>query len=92
MLSCSVVSDCVTPGIVTHQAPLSIEFSRHKYWSGLPFLLQDIFLTQGSNLHFLHLHWQADSLPVHHLRSPINGLERLNAYSGCVNCFHMISH
>ena len=26
--------------------------------------------TQGSNLHFLHLlHWQADSLPPHHLGS-----------------------
>ena len=29
------------------------------------FLFQGIFLTQGSNLHLLHLlHWQADSLPV----------------------------
>ena len=28
-------------------------------------LLQGIFLTQGSNLHFLHLlHWQAGSLPL----------------------------
>ena len=30
MLSFSVVSDC------THQAPLSMEFSRQEYWSGLP--------------------------------------------------------
>ena len=33
----SIVSDSVTPLTVTHQAPLSIEFSRQEYWSGLPF-------------------------------------------------------
>ena len=34
------------------------------------FLLQVIFLTQGSNLHLLCLlHWQADSLPLSHLGS-----------------------
>ena len=27
----------VTPWTVTHQAPLSIEFSRQEYWNGLPF-------------------------------------------------------
>ena len=27
----------VTPWTITHQAPLSIEFSRQEYWSGLPF-------------------------------------------------------
>ena len=26
-----------TPWILAHQAPLSVEFSRQKYWSGLPF-------------------------------------------------------
>ena len=34
---CSVVSDSVTPRTVTHQTPLSMEFSRQEYWSGLPF-------------------------------------------------------
>ena len=34
---CSVVSDSVTPQTVTHQTPLSMEFSRQEYWSGLPF-------------------------------------------------------
>ena len=34
------------------------------------FLLQGIFLTQGSNSGLLHLlHWQVDSLPLHHLGS-----------------------
>ena len=28
----------VTPWMVAHQAPLSVEFSRQEYWSGLPFL------------------------------------------------------
>ena len=26
----------VTPGTVAYQAPLSMEFSRQEYWSGLP--------------------------------------------------------
>ena len=35
-------------------------------------LLQGIFLTQGLNLHLLHLlHWQVGSLPQSHLGSPI---------------------
>ena len=37
---------------------------------GCHFLLQGTFLTQGSNLCLLGLlHWQADSLPLHHLRA-----------------------
>ena len=27
----------MTPGIVSCQAPLSVDFSRQEYWSGLPF-------------------------------------------------------
>ena len=42
-----------------------MEFSRQEYWSGSHFLLQGIFLTQGLNL--CPLHWQVDSLPLHHL-------------------------
>ena len=35
----SVMSDSfVTPWTVTNQAPLSMEFSRQEYWSGVPFL------------------------------------------------------
>ena len=43
--------------------------SQQEYWSGLPFLVQGIFLTQGSNPYFLH--WQVDSLPLSHQRSPL---------------------
>ena len=39
---------------------------------GCHFLLQGLFLTQGSNPCLLHLlHWQMDSLPLSHLESPI---------------------
>ena len=39
---------------------------------GCHFLLQGIFPTQGSNPHLLRLlHWQAESLPVRHLGSPL---------------------
>ena len=31
------MSDSATPGTVALKAPLSMEFSRKKYWSGLPF-------------------------------------------------------
>ena len=33
----SVVSNSVTPWTAGLQAPLSLEFSRQEYWSGLPF-------------------------------------------------------
>ena len=37
-VSCSVVSNsCVTLWSVARQAPLSMEFSRQEYWSGLAF-------------------------------------------------------
>ena len=54
--SCEVTKLCLTfatPWTVAHQAPLSVGFSRQEYWSGLHFLLQGIFLTQGSNPHLL---------------------------------------
>ena len=35
MLNC--IQLCATPWAVAHQAPLSVEFSRQEYWSGLPF-------------------------------------------------------
>ena len=32
----------VTLWTISHQAPLSMEFCRHEYWSGLPFPLGDL--------------------------------------------------
>ena len=37
VLCCSVVSDSVISWTVVCQAPLSMEFSRQEYWSGMPF-------------------------------------------------------
>ena len=44
----------VAPWTISHQAPLSMGFSRQEYWRGLPcchFLLQEIFPSEGSDLH-----------------------------------------
>ena len=43
---------------------LPMGFPRQEYWEGCHFVLQGIFLTQGSNP--CHLHWQADSLQQSH--------------------------
>ena len=48
-----------------------MESSRKEYWSGLPFLLQGIFPTQGSNPRLLR--WQVDSL-LSHLESLVSSL------------------
>ena len=47
--SVSRVQLFVTPRTVPCQTSLSIGLSKEEYWSGLHFLLQGIFLTQGSN-------------------------------------------
>ena len=54
---CLVAKLCLTlmtPWTLAHQASLSMRFPRQEYWSGCHFLLQEIFLTQGLNPHFLH--------------------------------------
>ena len=49
---------------------------------GCHFLLQQIFLTQGLKPCLLHLlHWQADSLPLHHLGTPRMVLLPVISYS-----------
>ena len=72
-LTASVVSNSATLWIAACQAPLSLGFPRKTYWSGLYFLIQRIFPTQGSNLHLLHLHWQVGCLPLALLGSPSAG-------------------
>ena len=62
------MSNFATPWTSVHQPPLSMRFSRKEYCSGLPFLLQGIFPTQGLNQHLLYLmHRQAGSQPKLHL-------------------------
>ena len=67
--ACLVTHACVQlfaiPWTVACQAPPSTGFSRQEYWNGLPFLLQSIFPTQGSNPCLLSLlHWQVGSLSL----------------------------
>ena len=46
------------------------DFSGKNIGVGCHFLLQGIFLTQGSNPSLLHLlNWQVGSLPVSHMRN-----------------------
>ena len=57
-LLCWVISRVwpfVTLWTLTHQAPLSMGFSRQEYWSGLPFPSSGHLPNPGTNLHFLCL-------------------------------------
>ena len=57
---------------IAHQAPLSMGFSRQEYWSGLPFPPPGDLPDPGIKPCLVH--WQADSLPLSHQRSPeLNG-------------------
>ena len=62
----------VTHGLKPVRLLYSWNFPSKNTGVGYHFLLQGIFLTQGSNPRLLH--WQADSLPLSHLGSPIQGL------------------
>ena len=66
---CCCVWLFVTPWTVALKAPLSMEFSRKKYWSGLPFPspgnLPNPRIKPRSSA------FQADSLPLIHLGRPI---------------------
>ena len=91
----SHVQFSVTPLIVACQAPLSLGFPRQEYWGGLHFLLQGIFPTQGLDLCLLH--WQTDSLPLHHLGGPMwldTCMKRLHMLSDTKNncCYSLRSH
>ena len=44
---CSVAQLFATPWTLAHQAPLSLEFSRQEYWSGLPFHTSEDLLDSG---------------------------------------------
>ena len=56
-----------------------MEFSRQEYWNGLPFPPPEDPPTQGLNSSLLCLlHWQENSLPLHHQGSPRLGEEGEN--------------
>ena len=70
--SLSHVGPFVTLWTVAHQAPLSMEFSRQEYQSGLPFPplgeLPDPEIEPASPSSCT---WQVDSLPLSYLESPL---------------------
>ena len=79
VLNCLRLS--VTPWTEAHQGPLSMEFSRQEYWSGLPFpspgVQVGIIPPQGLNSCLLCLlHWQVDFffLALRYLGSPLCSL------------------
>ena len=60
MLSLSTFATLATPRMVALQTPLSMEFSRQEYWSGLPFPSPGDLLYPGIEPWFPAL--QADTL------------------------------
>ena len=69
----------VTPWTLVHQVPLSMGFPRQEYWSRLPFSCSKASSRPRDLtcvcLHFLH--WQADSLPLHHLERCCKAVQNL---------------
>ena len=71
-VSRSATSDSATPWTVAHQAPLTMEFSRQEYWSGLPCPPPGDLPDPGIEPRSPTL--QTDSLPLSHQGIP--GRER----------------
>ena len=75
VVSHSVVSNSAAPWAVARQAPVSMEFSRQGYWSGLPFPtpgdLPDLGLDPGSPV---SPELQADSLPTKPREKPLQSM------------------
>ena len=89
--SLSCVRLFAAPWTVAYQAPLSMEFSRQEYWSGLLFLLQGIFPTQGSNLGLQHCRQMLYRLS--HQGSPgVRSTERVSNPLGLSNMHHSQGH
>ena len=72
-----------TPWTVACQVPLSMDFSRQEFWSGLPF--QGIIPVQGLDPPLLCvLHLQVSSLPLVPPGSPCNAHK---CACGCMSVF-----
>ena len=88
--SCSCVQLFEIVWTVAHQAPLSMEFSRHEYWSELPFpspgdLLDPEFKPTSPT-------WQVDCLPLSHQESPIWAFARISSLLLLIttDCYHLM--
>src|SRR5574337_32067 len=70
----------------------ALDFPGKNTGVGCHFLLQGIFLTQGSNLHLLHLlHWQVDSSPLAPLGKTSPGMQPMNYNPKFLTCRSAIS-
>ena len=67
------MSDSLQPhGLLTHQAPLPMEYSGQEYWSGLPFSTPEELSDPGVKPASLPSPALVDrSLSLHHLGSPL---------------------
>ena len=78
--SCPALCDPMVAWLLVHQAPLSMGFSRQKYWSGLPVLapgnLPNLGIKPGS------LTLQADTLPSEPSGKPPNQYHLLPEQNG----------
>ena len=71
---------------VACQAPLSMKFPRHGYWSGLPHPAAGTLPTQGRNPCLLHLlDWQAGSL-AEALKISLNNAAAATAAKSLQSC------
>ena len=96
MLSC--VQLYAAPWTVTHQAPLSMGFSRQECWSGLPCPPPGDHPSPGI-LHFLHLlNCRQILYPLSHLGSPSTPTaekksssrsERIQQWACCYKSYHL---
>ena len=77
VLSCLIVSHSLQPHGLKPTRPLCLwNVPGKNTGASLHFLLQGIFLTLESNPTLLRLlHWQADSLPLCHVGSPIDNAQ-----------------
>ena len=66
------------------------DFSGKNTGVGCHFILQGIFLIQGPNPCLLH--WQADSLPLNHQRSPLSSMSFNKCIMACVLHFSIIQN
>ena len=83
-ITCSVVSNSMWPhGLVAHQAPLSMGFSRQEYWSGLPFPPPVDLPNQGTE-HSSDCRWIFYCL--NYQGNPMSLLENSDSVSDRIQC------
>ena len=74
--ACSVVLSCPSHyNPVDCSLPGPVHGLFQEYWSGLPVPTPGNLPNPESNPTLFCLHWQADSLPLHHLGSPIKNMD-----------------